>query len=86
MDSTVERFCARKDIYHCLVAVVDGGEGGMLGRIKKGILNPELVQKVAHEEVGTACVASGRAMRSKHGFKFFTVYVSNFCIDISADD
>jgi len=84
--SAVKSFCTRKDIYHCLIAVFHVGEGGMFGCVKEGVFNPELVRKVEGEEVGAACVASGRTMWPKHHLEFFTVSMANFGIDISAND
>ena len=82
----MERFCTSEYVYHCFVIVFDIGEGGMIGCIEKSILYSKFVRKVKIEEIGAACVAYGRAMRSKHSFEFFTVSFANFHIDISTDN
>ena len=42
--------------------------------------------EIEGEEVGTTCVATRRATRTKNWLEFFTVLLSNFGIDVSTND
>ena len=44
--TAVKIFCTCKNVYHCLVVVLDVGEGGMVGCIEKGILDSEFVGEI----------------------------------------
>jgi hypothetical protein len=76
--SAVKLFCTCKDINHCLVTIFDIGEGGVVWRIKEGILNAEYMGEGEGEEIGSTPVAARETMRTKDCLEFFTVSSSNF--------
>jgi hypothetical protein len=84
--SAVKLFCTCKDINHCLVTIFDIGEGGVVWRIKEGIVNTEFMGEIEGEEIGSTRVAARGAMRTKDYLEFFTILLSNFGIDISTND
>jgi hypothetical protein len=65
---------------------LDIGEGGMVWRIKEGILNTEFMGEVEGEEIGSTRVVARGAMRIKDCLEFFTISLPNFGIDISTND
>jgi hypothetical protein len=84
--SAVKLFGARKYVDHGPIIIFDIGESGVGWRIKKGIFDAKFVGEVEGEKVGSTCVASGGTMRAKDCFEFFTVALSNFGIDVGAND
>jgi hypothetical protein len=84
--SAVKLFCTCKYINHCLVTVFGIGEGDMGWRIKEGILNTEFMREVEGEEIGSMRVAARGAMRTKNCLEVFTISLSNFGVDVSAND
>ena len=83
---TVEIFWTCKYINHCLITIFDIGEGSVVRCIKEGIFNVEFVGEIEGEEVGTTCVATLQAIRTKNWPEFFTVLSSNFGIDVGTND
>ena len=84
--SAVKLFCTCKYIDHCLVTNFGIGEGGMGWRIKEGILNTEFMREVEKEEIGSMRVAARGVMRTKNCLEVFTILLSNFGVDVSAND
>jgi hypothetical protein len=83
---TIDILCTCKCINHCLIAIFDIGEGSVVQCIKEGVFNAKFVGEIEGEEVGTTCVVTRRAMRTKNWLGFFAVLLSDFGIDVSTND
>ena len=83
---TVQFLRACEYVNHCLVAVADIGEGGVVWCVEEGVFNLEFMRKVEGKKIGSPCIAAWGAMRTKDCLEVFIVSSSNFGVDVSAYD
>ena len=81
---TVKILCAFKYVNHCLVSVVDIGDGGVVWCVEEGVFNSEFMGKGEGKKIGSPCIAAWGAMGTKDCLEVFIVFSSNVGVDVSA--
>ena len=81
---TVKFLCTCKYVNHCLVAVVDIGEGGVIWCFEEGVFNQEFTEKVEGKKIESPCIAARGSMGTMDCLEVFIVLSSNFGVDFCA--